>query len=194
MASHIKNSLKQLPFFGKTIKPRIKEFTNAKLLSELPFFEKPIRTKIKQLSTKKLLSKQPFYKQPIKKPHAKNLSNFKLLRGLPFYDINISRKERAFKRYAETYKVEIINNKNLSDSLSVSKNSIKNLFDELLREKRGFKYVLSTKIISRKLINDNEHKYSTVYVNSLVKTVINRRYHLKDSFEEILNLLDIWIN
>ena len=24
--------------------------------------------------------------------------------------------------------------------------------------------------------------------------VINRRYHLNDSFEEILNLLDIWIN
>ena len=47
--------------------------------------------------------------------------------------------------YAETYKVEIINNKSLSNSLSVSKNGIKNLFDELLREKRGFKYVLSTK-------------------------------------------------
>ena len=166
------NLLKQFPFYGKTIKPRIKEVTNAKL-SELPFFEKPTKAKIKQLSTKKLLSKQPFYKQPIKKPHAKNLSNFKLLRGLPFYDINISRKERAFKRYAETYKVEIINNKNLSDSLSVSKNSIKNLFDELLREKRGFKYVLSTKIILKKRINDNEHKYFTVYFNSPVKTVIN---------------------
>ena len=48
--------------------------------------------------------------------------------------------------YAETYKVEIINNRNLSDSLSVSKNSIKNLFDELLREKRGFKYIISVKI------------------------------------------------
>ena len=73
------NLLKQLPFYGKTIKPRIKEFTNAKLLSELPFFEKPIRTKIKQLSTKKLLSKQPFYKQPTKTPRAKKLSNLKLL-------------------------------------------------------------------------------------------------------------------
>ena len=60
-------NLKQLPFYGKTIKPRIKEFTNAKLLSELPFFEKPIKAKIKQLSIKKLLSKQPFYKQPMKK-------------------------------------------------------------------------------------------------------------------------------
>ena len=78
--------------------------------------------------------------------------------------------------------------------MSVSKNSIKNLFDELLREKRGFKYVLSTKIILKKRINDNEHKYSTVYFNSLIKTVINRRYHLNESFEEILNLLDTWIN
>ena len=47
MASHIKNVLKQLPFYRKTIKPRIKKLTNAKLLSELLFFEKPIKAKIK---------------------------------------------------------------------------------------------------------------------------------------------------
>ena len=116
MASHIKNLLKQLPFYGKTIKPRIKEFTNAKLLSELPFFEKPIKAKIKQLTTKKLLQEQPFYKQPIND------------------DINISRNERVLRGYAEAYKVEIINNRNLSDSLSVSKKSIKYLFDKLLRK------------------------------------------------------------
>ena len=34
MAWHIKNLLKQLSFYGKAIKLRIKEFTNAKLLSE----------------------------------------------------------------------------------------------------------------------------------------------------------------
>ena len=72
MASHIKNLLKQLPFYGKTIKSRIKKFTNAKLLSELPFFEKPKKAKIKQLSIKKLLSEQPFYKQPIKNRVLKN--------------------------------------------------------------------------------------------------------------------------
>ena len=141
MALHIKNLLKQLPFYGKTIKPRIKKFTNAKLLSELPFFEKPIKANIKHLTTKKLLQEQYFYKHNIKKPCFKKLSNCELLRELPFYDdINISRKERVFKKYAEIYEVEIINkNKSLSDSLSVSKNSIKNSFDELLREKRGFK-------------------------------------------------------
>ena len=74
--------------------------------------------------------------------------------------------------------------------MSVSKNSIKNLFDELLRQKRSFKYVLSTKTSLKKRINDNEDKYSIVYFNSLVKSVINWRYHSNDSFEEIINRLD----
>ena len=38
------------------------------------------------------------------------------------------------------YKLLIIN-ESLSDSLSVSKNNIKNLFDELLRGKKALKYV-----------------------------------------------------
>ena len=123
------------------------------------------------------------------------MKNFELLRELPFHDdINISRKERAFRRYAETYKVEIINNRNLSNSLSLSKNSIKNLFDTLLREKRAFKYNISVKTTLKKQINDNEFDLKTVYFNSPVKTIINQRYRLNDSFEEILNLLDIWIN
>ena len=42
------NLLKQQPSYGKTIKPRNKEFTNAKLLSELPFFEKSIKANVKQ--------------------------------------------------------------------------------------------------------------------------------------------------
>ena len=151
------NLLKQLPFYGKTIKRRVKEFTNGKLLSELPFFKKPIKAKIKQLTTKKLLQEEPFHKQPIRKPRIKKLSNHELLRELPFYDdINISRNERALRGYVETYKVEIINNRNLSDSLFMSKNSIKNLFDELLRERKGFKYIESVNITLKKQINDNK--------------------------------------
>ena len=78
--------------------------------------------------------------------------------------------------------------------MPVSKNTITNLFDELLREKRGFKYIISVKIILKKQINGNEFDPKTLHFNSLVKTVINKWYHLHDSFEEILNLLDIWIN
>ena len=104
------------------------------------------------------------------------------------------KKVRIFKKNAETYEVKIINNKNLKDSLPVSKNRIKKLFVDLLREKRAFKYIISVKITLKERINDNEFIPRTLYFNSLVKTVINRRYHLNDSFEKILNLLDIWIN
>ena len=71
---------------------------------------------------------------------------------------------------------------------------MKNLFNDLLREKKGFKYILGTKIILNKRINDNEIKYPTVYFNSITKTIINQRYHLNELFEKILNLLDIRIN
>ena len=122
------------------------------------------------------------------------MENYELLRKLPFYhDVNISIKERAFSGYAETYKVEIINNKSLSDLFYASEYSIKNLFDKLLREKLGFKYVLTSRIL-KKHINNNEPKSCTVYFNSLVKTGINWRYQLNDSFEKILNLSDICIN
>ena len=70
--------------------------------------------------------------------------------------------------------------------MSLSKNSIKNLFDELLREKRGFKYIISVKITLKKRINDNEFDLKTCYFNSQVKMVINQRYRL--------NISDTWIN
>ena len=96
--------------------------------------------------------------------------------------------------YAETYKVEIINYKNLNDTFYASKNSIKNLFGELLREKRSFKYIIDVKITLEKRINDNEFEPKTVDLNSLPKTVINWGYYLNESFEEILNKLDRWVN
>ena len=63
----------------------------------------------------------------------------------------------------ETYKVEIVNNRNLSHSLIVIKNSEKYLFDELLREKRGFKYIITVKITLKKRINDNEFNLKTLH-------------------------------
>ena len=33
------NLLKQLPFYGKTLKPRVKQLSNPELLRELPFHD-----------------------------------------------------------------------------------------------------------------------------------------------------------
>ena len=64
MALHIKNLLKHLPFYGKTIKSIIKKFTNAKLLSELPFFDKTKKDKIKQLTIKNYYKNNHFINNP----------------------------------------------------------------------------------------------------------------------------------
>ena len=108
------------------------------------------------------------------------MKNFELLRELPLYDdINYLRKERVFRGFAETYKIEIINNKSLSDSFSVSKNNIKNIFDEILREKKGFKYIISVKITLKKRIKDNEFEPTTFYLNSQKKNSNKSKVSLK---------------
>ena len=38
------------------------------------------------------------------------------------------------------------------------------LFDKLLSEKRGFKYIISVKVTLKKRINDNEIDAKTVYL------------------------------
>ena len=46
----------------------------------------------------------------------------------------------AFKGYAISYRVEIIEKKDPVKLLEVSKSSIKDLFSDLLNETKGFKY------------------------------------------------------
>ena len=132
----IKNTLKNLPFYSdkiKKIKKEIKKFTNARFFSELPFFPK----KSKKL-TNYQLSKGLF---PRKSKRPKRLTKHQILKNLlPFYDsVGISRKQHAFRNYAETYEVEVVDRISLSDSLFLAKSSIIDLFLDLLKEKKGFK-------------------------------------------------------
>ena len=56
----------------------------------------------------------PFFNVSIEKPKIKRLKNIDLLAELPFYDqLNIIRTEHAFSGYAMSYKVEIIDKKDL---------------------------------------------------------------------------------
>ena len=96
MFLHIKNLSKQLPFYGESIKSKIKKFTTAKLLSELPFFKKPKKAKIKQLTIKKLLQEQPFYKQPIKNHVLKNQATKNYYVSYHFMMILILQKTKGY--------------------------------------------------------------------------------------------------
>ena len=73
----------------------------------------------------------PFYNKPTEKP-IKRLKNIDLLVELPLYQkISVIKTDQAFKGYAMSYKVEIIEKKDPIVQLEASKLSIKNLFNNL---------------------------------------------------------------
>ena len=81
-----------------------------------------------------------FYNKPIEKPKVKRLKNIDWLAELPFYEqLSITKTNQAF-RALMSYKVEIIERKDPIVQLEASKSSIKDLFNDLLNETKGFKY------------------------------------------------------
>ena len=140
------------------------------------------------------LSEQPFYNAPISKRKSNKLTNQELLQVLPFYDsVGITKKDTAFRNYVSTYSVEIMDRESLLDTLHLSRTSINELLTDFLRERRGFKYFLTDRVTLKKF-QGNNFIINRPYFNSKTKTVINDRYFIKDSFEELTNRLNQWTN
>ena len=59
---------------------------------------------------------------------------------------------------------------------------------------KGFKYQVTVTVFLYKSKTKGNIEYSLVYFNSGIKTVINSKYHLDKSFQEILYRIDNWIN
>ena len=88
-----------------------------------------------------------FYNTYIDKPKIKPLKNIVLLSELPFYEeLNVIKTDLAFKGYAMSYKVELVEKKDPLIQLEASKSSIKDLFNELLDQTKGFKYQITLKV------------------------------------------------
>ena len=126
----------------------------------------------------------PFYNKPIKKPKVKRLKNIDRLAELPFYEqLSVIKTDQAFKGYAMSHKVEIIEKKDPIVQLEASKSSIKNLFNNLLNETKGFKYHIAFKVLLKKYKLIGEIEFDPVYFNSVTKTVTSHRFRLKKFFE-----------
>ena len=137
----------------------------------------------------------PFYNAPIEKPRIKYLSDINLLAELPFYkQLSIIKASQAFKGYAISYKADIIERKDPILQLEASKLSIKKLFSDLLDEIKGFNYQITVKVLLKKYKLNEEIEFAPVYFNSVAKLVINHRFKLEESFQEILYKIDCWIN
>ena len=137
----------------------------------------------------------PFYNKPIEKPKVKHLKNIDRLTELPFYQqLSVIKTDQAFKGYALSYKVEIIDRKDPIVQLGTSKLSIKDLFSDLLNETKDFKYQITAKVLLKRCKFIGEIEFAPVYFNSVTKTVINHRFRLENLFQEILYMIDVWIN
>ena len=102
-------------------------------------------------------------------------------------ELNVIKTNHAFRGYAIIYKVELV------EQLEASKSSIKDLFNDLLNERKGFKYQITLKVMLQKY-KSIEIEFALVYFNSVTKTVINNRFSLENAFQDILYRIDNWIN
>ena len=83
--------------------------------------------------------------------------------------------------------------KSLDDSLFLAKRSIIDFFKDLLEERRGFKYILSVRVVLKKWDNvTNSYYIDTIYYNSDSITVINTRFNLAEAFETLKHRLSIY--
>ena len=63
------------------------------------------------------------------------------------------------------------------------------MFKDLLDEIKGFNYHITLKVLLSKY-KEYRDIITTVCFNSTTKTVIDSKYHLDKSFDEVLNRLD----
>ena len=129
MVSHYQSKylLKIQSFYSSEIENNKRKTKKTKNILSPPF---------KKLSNKQLLDILPFSSERKKRP--KRLTKYQILRNvLPLFDnVAILRKQYAFRNYAETYEVEVMDTKSLDDSLFLAKKSIIDFFRELLEEKK----------------------------------------------------------
>ena len=82
----------------------------------------------------------PLYSTYTERLEIKKLSNVELLKELPFYDeLSIVKNQSAFSGYARSYKIEIIDKRDVIIQLKASELSIRELFNNSLIELTGFK-------------------------------------------------------
>ena len=109
--------------YKMTVLSKIKShFDVIDYFKELPFYNKPIETPVKPLKSIDQLAQQP----------------------------SVINTDQALKRYAMSYKVEILERKDPIVQLEASKSIIKNLFSHLLNEIKGFKYQITVEVLLKK--------------------------------------------
>ena len=177
-----------LPFHPKKSKKLTKmgqNYKNTDLLKFLLFYTSEIQKSIKKevikkrkISNKELSQALLFHPKKTKKVTKRQiLENIFPL----FEDIGIIKRERAFRGSAETYNIEVIDDKSLRDSLYIAKRSITDFLKDKLQEKRGFRYGILTVVTMKKWKSEfNAREFQNIYIRSDAITATRQRFYLND--------------
>ena len=87
-----------------------------------------------------------FYNKPIKKPKVKHSKDIDQIIELPFYEqMDVIKIDEAFREYAMSYKVQIVERKDPIIQLKAKKLRIENWFHDILNETKGFMFQITQK-------------------------------------------------
>ena len=96
----------------------------------------------------------------------------------------ITKRSHAYKRYASTYSVEILNSFNSALQLKDTEYAIRNKLIDLLTKLKCFKFVAALVLEFKKIRSDDKAIYNTFYSNSKAESIINES-EIDDVFESI---------
>ena len=87
--------------------------------------------------------------------------------------MKITKRAHAFKGFAGSYNVEILNSFNLELQLRGTESAIKSKLIDLLTQVKGFKFVITLILMFEKIESEDKTKYDTFCSNSKVKIIVN---------------------
>ena len=86
----------------------------------------------------------------------------------------ITKQVHAFKSFASSYNVKILNSFNFDLQLKDDESAIKSKLIDLLTQLKGFKFVTTLVLVFKNIEIEYRTKYDTFYSNSKVEIFINK--------------------
>ena len=163
------------------------EFQDGHKPIPLPRTKKPLQAPIPAPRTKKPLQ------APIPAPRTKKQTSEK---PVPEKRTIISQVEKALKGYTQSFEEELRNEKDPLVQLQKSRRAIEYLFNNLLVQTKGFKFVETLQVKFVKYSNNNKI-LKNGYFNSTTDLIINKtdiKLALQASQQQILNKIAQWIS
>ena len=99
-------------------------------------------------------------------------------------NVKITKREYAFRGFASTYNVEILNYFNPELQLKDTESEIKSKVIELLTQLKGFKFVTTLVLVFKKIESEDKTKCGNFYSSTKAEIIINES-DIDDVFQSI---------